>query len=47
MQINIIDLISKKIHKKINEELHKKRKGNKKIINGAKILYINKKNNFQ
>lgn len=47
MQINIIDLISKKIHKKIIDLLAKKRKGREITKKVGNVEYINKKNNFQ
>lgn len=47
MQINIIVLISKKIHKKTKEGLFKKKKGKEITIDSGSILNINKKINFQ
>lgn len=47
MQINIIELISKIIHKKINEGFIIKMNGKKITIEVGSSLYINKKNNFQ
>lgn len=47
IQINIIDLISKVIHRKSKEELAWKIKGRKISMLQGRKLYINKKSNFQ